>query len=142
MAEYSYTPEQIVEVGQNVILLDTIPCSRGYVIHRNESGIFTLRGIVNSCSCFARYKVSFGANISIPEGGTVEPISLAIAIDGEPVLSSRAIVTPAAVDEYDNIYVSIFVTVAKGCCNTIAVENTSTQDIQVQNANLIIERVA
>lgn len=144
MAEYTSNAVQTVGAGQNVLFTDApIPCTKGYVIHRGGSGLFTLRGIVNNCNgCFARYKVSFGANIAIPTGGTVEPISLALAIDGEPIPTSSVISTPAAVEEYDNVYASIFITVPRGCCYTIAVENTSPQAISVQNANLIVERTA
>jgi len=144
MAEYTSNALQTVPAGQNVLFTEApIPCTRGYVIHREGSGILTLRGIVNSCNgCFARYKVSFGANLAIPTGGTVEAISLALAIDGEPIPTSSVIVTPAAVEEFNNVYASIFITVPRGCCYTIAVENTSTQAIDVQNANLIIERTA
>lgn len=144
MAEYTSNAVQTVGAGQNVLFTDApIPCTKGYVIHREGSGLFTLRGIVNNCNgCFARYKVSFGANIAIPTGGTVESISLALAIDGEPIPTSSVISTPAAVEEYDNVYASIFITVPRGCCYTIAVENTSPQAISVQNANLIVERTA
>lgn len=144
MAEYTSNALQTVAAGQNVLFTEApIPCTRGYVIHREGSGILTLRGIVNNCNgCFARYKVSFGANIALPTGGTVEAISLALAIDGEPIPTSSMIVTPAAVEEFDNVYASIFITVPRGCCYTIAVENTSTQAIDVQNANLIVERTA
>lgn len=151
MAEFTYNPIQEVVAGQNVILNTTIGCSRGYVLHRNESGIVTLRGIVNNpTSCFARYQVTFNGNIAVPEDGTVGEISVALAIDGEPVQTSRARVTPAAVDEYFNVTSTAFVTVPKGCCFTIAVENTSESadgttpapTINVQNANLVVERTA
>lgn len=156
MAEYTYNPVQRVEAGQNVILNTTIPCNKGYVIHRNESGIVILRGITNNC--FARYRVVFNGNIAIPTDGTAPaPISVALTIDGEPLLTSRAIVTPAAVtptpatnENYFNVTSTAFVTVPKGCCFTVAVENTSTGTdattpapaINVQNANLVVERVA
>lgn len=144
MAEYTSNALQTVNLGQNILFTESpIPCTKGYVIHREGSGILTLRGIVNNCNgCFARYKVSFGANIAIPEGGTVEPISLALAIDGEPIPTSSMIVTPAAAEEFWNVYASVFITVPRGCCYTVAVENTSTQAIDVQNANLIVERTA
>ena len=87
-------------------------------------------------------EVSFGANVAVPTGGTAGVISLALAIDGEPIPTSSSIVTPAAVDEYWNMFDSLYITVPKGCCFTIAVENTSTQAINVQNANIIVERTA
>ena len=114
----------------------------GLVIHREGSGVLTLRGVSNGCQSFARYKVSFGCNMAIPADGAVDPISIALAIDGEPIPTSSAIITPAAVGDFWNVYVSCFVTVPSCCCYVIAVENTSTQEIEVQNANLIVERVA
>lgn len=151
MAEFTYNPIQEVLPGQPVILNDSIPCNRGYVLHRNESGIVTLRGIVNNpCSNFARYQVTFNGNIAVPEGGTAGPISIALAINGEPVPTSKAIVTPADVDEYFNVTSTAIVTVAKGCCPTISIENTSSaadaatpaSSINVQNANLVVSRIA
>lgn len=144
MPEYTANAVQTVTAGNNVLFTETaVPCTRGYVIHREGSGVITLRGIVNNCcSQFARYKVSFGANIAIAEGGTVEPISIALAIDGEAVPTSSSIVTPAAVGDFWNVYDAIFITVPRGCCYTIAVENNTEQSIDVQNANIIIERVA
>ena len=141
MAEYTSVALQTVAAGQNVLFLESpIPCRKSYVTHRTGQGVFRLRGITNQC--YARYKVSFGANISIPTGGTVEAISIALSLEGEPQASATAIVTPAAVDEFGNVYVSLFVDVPRECCAVVGVENTSAQAINVQNANLIIERVA
>jgi hypothetical protein len=78
----------------------------------------------------------------VPEGGTAGPIAVAIAIDGEPIATSRAIVTPAAVDEYFNVTSTAIIDIPRGCCSQISVRNVNTQAIEVQNANLIIERVA
>ena len=150
MAEYVYNPIQLVQPNQNVLLDSSIPCNRGYVIHREGSGILTLRGIVNGCGCFARYQVTFNGNIAVPEDGTVGPIAVALAIDGEPIQTSRAIVTPAAVDEYFNVTSTAIITVPKGCCFTVAVENVSAPaapggaapEINVQNANLVVSRIA
>lgn len=143
MAEYVYNPIQEVEMNQNVLLNDSIPCSKGYVVHRNGAGILTLRGIVNnSCSCFARYQVTFNGNIAVPTGETAGEISVALALDGEPLQTSRARVTPAADDEYFNVTSTAIITVPRGCCYTIAVENTSDQTINVQNANVVVSRIA
>lgn len=151
MAEYTYNPIQLVPAGSNVILNDNIRCPKGYVLHRNESGLVILRGIVNNpCGTFARYQVTFNGNIAIPADGTVGPISVSLAIDGEPILTSRAIATPAAVDEYFNVTSTAIITVPRGCCFTVAVENTSTgataadpaPAINVQNANLTVRRIA
>ena len=158
MAEYVYNPVQRVEPNQNVLLQDTIPCNRGYVIHRNGSGILTLRGIVNGGTCcFARHQVTFNGNIAVPSDGTVGPISVSLAIDGEPIQTSRAIVTPAAVatdpptsENFFNVTSTAIITVPRGCCYTIAVENTSSgltatdpaPAILVQNANVTVARIA
>lgn len=151
MAEYIYNPIQLVQPNQNVLLNGSIPCNKGYVIHREGSGILTLRGIVNcACGCFARYQVTFNGNISVPADGTVGPIAIALALDGEPIQTSRAIVTPAAVDEYFNVTSTAIITVPKGCCENISVENVSfgatsadaPTAINVQNANLTVSRIA
>jgi len=151
MAEFAFNPVQIVENGQNVILDTVIPCNKGYVFHRDQSGIVILRGIVNNaCGCFARYQVTFNGNIALPEGETVGAISVALAIDGEPIQTSKAIVTPAAVDEYFNVTSTAIITVPRGCCFSVAVENTSSPaavggiapSINVQNANLTVSRIA
>lgn len=151
MAEFTYNPIQLVEPNQNVIFDTTIGCNRGYVLHREGSGLVTLRGIVNStCGCFARYQVTFNGNIAVPEDGTVGAIAVALAIDGEPIQTSRAIVTPAAVDEYFNVTSTAIITVPRGCCFNVAVENVSfgataadpATAINVQNANLTVSRIA
>lgn len=143
MAEFTYNPVQLVQPNQSVILNDSIPCNKGYVIHRNESGLVTLRGIVNNpCSCFARYQVTFNGNIAVPEGGTAGQISVALSIDGEPILTSQAIVTPAAVGNYFNVTSTAIITAPKGCCINVSVDNTSTAAINVQNANLTVTRIA
>lgn len=152
MAEYFQTPNpQNVAYGQNVLLADSIPCNRGYVVHREGSGILTLRGIVNGCGCFARYQVTFNGNIAVPTGGTPAAIAVALAIDGEPLAYSRAIVTPAAVEQYFNVTSTAIITVPKGCCYTVAVENVNAgvgaeivdeQTISVADGNLTVTRIA
>lgn len=145
MAEFTYNPIQTVNANQNVLFNTSIACSKGYIIHRPGSGLVTLRGIVNNaCSNFARYQCTFNANIAVAEGGTVGPIALALAIDGESVPTSKAIVTPAAVGDYFNVTCTAFITVPRGCCNTIAIENVSDEavSVDVQNANFVVTRVA
>lgn len=147
MAEFAFNPVQVVEPNQNILLDTVIPCNKGYVFHRDQSGIVILRGITNNC--FARYQVTFNGNIALPEDATViAPISVALAIDGEPIQTSRAIVTPAAVDEYFNVTSTAIITVPRGCCFTVAVENSSAivdgtaPEINVQNANMTVSRIA
>lgn len=131
---------QTVALNQNVLFTDTVVCGNCSIVHRDGSGLVTLRGITNQCR--ARFRVSFGANIALPADGTVEPISLAIAINGEPVTATTMIYTPAAVEEFGNVFSAVFLDVPANCCYQVSVQNTSTQAIDVQNANLIIERVA
>lgn len=148
MAEYVYNPVQVVQPNQPVILEDSIPCNKGYVYHRNQSGNLILRGITPNC--FARYQVTFNGNIAVPTGGTVGEISVALAIDGEPILTSNAIVTPAAEEEYFNVTSTAIITVPRGCCFSVSVENTTAGTtpadvgtaINVQNANLVVSRIA
>lgn len=153
MAEFTYNPVQTVQPNQQVLLNTTIGCPKGYVLHREGSGIVTLRGIVNNpTSCFARYQVTFNGNIALPTGATVVPISVGIAIDGEPILTSKAIFTPAAADQYGNVTSTAIITVPRGCCFNVSVENTSAVPttpaganapaINVQNANLTVSRIA
>ena len=131
---------QTVPANGNVIFTDTVVCGNCSIMHREGSGLVTLRGLTNQCR--ARFRVSFGGNIALPTGGTVGPISLAIAINGEPVATTTMISTPAAVEEFNNVFSAIFIDVPKGCCSQISVRNTSDQPVNVQNANLIVERVA
>lgn len=131
---------QLVNENQNVLFSDTVVDGNCSVVHRDGSGLVTLRGITNQCR--ARYRITFGGNIAIPTGGTVAAISLALSIDGEPIDTTTMIATPAAVENYWNVSSSIFIDVPRGCCYLLGVRNTSDQAINVQNANLIIERVA
>ena len=145
MAEYVYVPVQTVAVGQDVLLEDSIPCNRGLVFHRNGSGSLTLRGTSNSANCcnsFARYQVTFNANIAVPATETAGPIELTLTQSGGEILSSKAIVTPTAVDAYFNVTVTAIITVPRCCCYDVAVENTSTIPVNVQNANLVVSRIA
>ena len=131
---------QTVAANANVLFTDTVVCGNCSISHRDGSGLVTLRGLTNQCR--ARYRVSFGGNIAIPTGGTVGPISLAIAIDGEPVATTTMISTPAAVEEYNNVFSAIFLDIPRGCCSQISVKNITDEDVEIQNANLIVERVA
>ena len=140
MAEFTGVFVQQVAAGQNVVFTETPVSGSNCVVHRDGSGIVTLRGMTNQCR--ARYKVVFGGNIAISTGGAVGPISIAIAVEGEALGSATAIVTPAAVDEFFNVFTAAFIEVPRGCCVTVAVKNTSTETIEIENANLIVERVA
>lgn len=150
MAEYVANAVQNVALNSPILFNSSIPCNRGCVFHEDETGVFILRGKTNNC--FARYQVTFNGNVAIPTGGAVTPIALAISVCGEPRLTSRAIFTPAAVDEYGNLTATALITVPKGCCFNVSIDyvdattddaaTTPTPLIEVQNANLVINRVA
>lgn len=152
MAEYLANAVQAVAINQPAIFNASIPCRKGFVYHEDGTGIFTLRGIVNNPSaCFARYQVTFNGNVAVPEGGTVAPIAVALAVNGEPRLTSRAIYTPAAVDEYGNVTSTAIITVPRGCCFSVSLRSVAASEdptvtpapmINLQNANLVITRVA
>ena len=140
MAEYTNPGVLTVAAGQNVPLTSAAVNSKPCIVHRDGAGIVTLRGRTNQCQ--ARFRVGFGGNIAVPTGGTVEAIPAALAINGEPLNSATATVTPAAVENYFNIYVSAIVEVPRGCCLTVAMENTSRQAIGVANANMTVDRIS
>ena len=139
--EITANAAQTVGIGQVVVFTETAVPGNISMIHREGSGLVGLRGLTNG-QLRARFLVNFSANIAVPTGETVGPISLAIAINGEPVATSTMISTPAAVDEYNNVSAGIFIDVPVGCCSQVSVENTSTIPVSVQNANLMVERVA
>ena len=149
-AEYLANAVQDVALNAPVVFSASIPCARGYVYHEDETGIFILRGITNG-QCFATYQVTFNGNVALPEGATVTPIALAITVNGEPRLTSRAIFTPAAVGDYGNLTSTAIIKVPRGCCFSVSVDAVpATTDptvtpapiIEVQNANLVINRIA
>lgn len=131
---------QTIPANQNVYFTDTITGGSMSISHRSNSGLVTLFGNTNQCR--ARFKITFGGNIAVPDGGTPGPISLAMAIDGETVPSTTMIVTPTAAETFFNVFSAIFVDVPRGNSVTISVKNIGTASLDVENANLIIERVA
>lgn len=152
MAEFLANAVQSVALNAPIIFTASIPCQKGYIYHEDETRNFILRGIVNNqCASFAQYQVTFNGNIAIPTGGEVTPIAIAIAVNGEPRLTSRAIITPAAVDEYGNVTSTAIIKVPRGFCFSLSVEYVQATDdpataptplINVQNANMTIARIA
>ena len=148
MAEYLANLVQNVDLNNPVLFTASIPCTKGYVYHEDETGIFILRGVTNNC--FARYRVTFNGNIALPTG-TTTPIAVAITVNGEPRQTSRAIYTPSAVEEYGNVTSTAIITVPKGCCFSLSVRavsgttdpaDTPAPTISVINSNLVIDRIA
>lgn len=150
-AEYLAQNLQVVPLNSPINFTASIPCTKGYVYHEDETGIFILRGITAG-QCFATYRVTYNGNIAVPEGGTLDPIAVSITVNGEPRLTSRAIFTPAAVDEYGNVTSTAIIKVPRGCCFTLSIDYVSglTLDptvtppasINVIDSNLVIDRIA
>ena len=148
-AEYLANGLQSVSLNTPIDFVASMPCTRGNVIHENGTGIFILKG--NTNQCFATYKVTYNGNIAITEGGTVTPIAVSIVVNGEPRISSRAISTPAAAEEFNNVTSTAIIKVPRGCCFTLAIEYVSgitdgttvpTPVIDQINGNLDINRIA
>ena len=141
-AEYSAIAVQTVAVDENVIFDNGFrACRKGFIQHRDDSGIFFMKGSSNGCR--AVYRVTFDSNISIAAGGTVEPISVALTINGEVLGNATATVTPAAIGNFFNVSITTFIDIPCGCCVTVSVKNVSdTTAIDVTNANIIFDRVA
>ena len=141
-AEYSAIAAQSVAVDENVLFDNGCrACRKGFIQHRDDSGIFFLKGSSNGCR--AVYRVTFNGNIAVATGGTVEPISVALTINGEALGNATATVTPAAIGDFFNVSVTTFVDIPCGCCVTVSVKNVSdTTAIDVINANIIFDRVA
>ena len=150
MAEYLANAVQEVALNAPIIFTASIPCTKGYIYHEDETGIFILRGITAG-QCFATYQVTFNGNVELPAGATVTPIAIAITVNGEPRLTSKAIYTPAAAEQYGNVTSTAIIKVPKGCCFSVSVDAvpastdptvTPAPAIDVQNANLVITRIA
>lgn len=151
--EFLYNPVQTVALNSPVLFDTSIPCTRGYVYHEGNTGNFILKGMTtgNACNQYAQYQVTFNGNIALPEGATVTPIAVAIAVNGEPRLTSRAIFVPAAAEEYGNVTSTAIIKIPRCCCFSLSVDAVpATTDptvtpapvIDVQNANLTITRIA
>ena len=138
--ELTAVAPQVVPVNGNIVFTETPVGDGKTVLHREGSGIIILRG--SGTQCRARYKVTFNANLAVPTGETVGAIQAALSLQGEPLASTTMIVTPAAVEEYFNVAATAFIEVPCGCCQTLGVRNTSAIPINVQNANIVVERVA
>lgn len=141
-AEFSKTELQTVENTGNVLFDNGLRvCKKGLVQHRDGSGIFLVKGASNCCR--STYKVAFFGNVAIATDGTLEPISIALSINGETLGNATAIVTPAAIGDFFNVSASTFIDIPCGCCLSVSVKNISgTTAIDVENANIIFERVA
>ena len=154
--EFLYNPVQTVALNSPILFDTSIPCSKGNVYHEGQTGNFILRGASgnNGCNQFAQYQVTFNGNIAVPTGATVPAggIAIALAVNGEPRLTSKAIYVPAeAGDNYGNVTSTAIIKVPRCCCFSLSVDAvpasldpavTPAPQIAVQNANLTITRIA
>jgi len=131
---------QTVASNGNVLFTATAVPGSCSIIHRQGSGLVNLRGVTQQCR--SRFRISFGGNVALTTGSTVGPITLALAIDGEANTSTSMIVTPTAVGDYFNVFSSMFLNVPRGDNYSISIKNLSGVNVDIQNANLIVERVA
>lgn len=131
---------QTVAANQNILFPTTTVPGSCSMVHRAGSGLVTLRGLGQQAR--ARFHIWFGGNVAVTTGETLAPISLAITLGGETLPATQMIVTPAAVEDFFNVSASVFLDIPNSCCQNISVKNIGTTSIDVQNANLTIERVA
>lgn len=135
--ELTANAPQAVAAGANVLFTDTVIPGNCAILHRDDSGLVNLRGITNQCR--ARFKVTFGGNIGLT-AGTPGAIGVAISINGEPIVSTNAVATIAALNNYFHVSTSTYIDVPTCSNYTVSITNSSEQVISVQNANLIVER--
>ena len=147
MAEYSYPLTQNVAVDENILFLNGDRCcKKGFIVHSDASGVFRLKGICKNCATRAIYKVNFHANVAVApadDGGVLEPIVIALSQNGETARNTVSVVTPAAIGDQWVINFETLIELPCGCCDTISVRNISaTTSIEVENANILFERIA
>ena len=120
----------------------SIPCNKGCVVPI-ATGVLTLQG--GNTNRFARYEVKVQGNVSIPTGGTVTPIAVAITLNGVALPDSVAIVTPTAVDEVWHINTSTTITVPCGCCVSVSaayVDGTEDDAAITPTPSIAVRRLA
>ena len=147
MAEYSANAVQTVQPnGFAVFTATVVPCDMGLIQHEDETPLFSLSGWrpENGCCCNrnkpALYDTTVNMNVALSEGATVEPISVALAISGIAYPLSQMDSTPAAAQEFNHIGTELSIPILRGCCQYVAVQNTSTQPIDIRNLVIKLER--
>ena len=126
-----------VSSGQNVLFTadrcrtNSCKCG-GWLSHDNGSGLFTIskQGI---------YEVEYNANITSADTGE---ISLVLEQNGEPIGGTNAIYNVATAGILGHVSASALVCIPCGCCVTISLGNNSANTVSVQDANIIIKRLA
>jgi len=143
MAKYITASDSLVALNGTIPFnIVSIPCNRGCVVPL-ATGVVTLKG--GNTNCFARYNVTAQVNVSIPEGGAVTPIAVAITVNGTPIPDSVAIVTPAAAEDVWHINTSTTITVPNGCCVSVSaayVDGTEDDAATVPTPSISVRRQA
>lgn len=144
MAEYRYNLQQTIQGGASAIFTnDFFPCNKGLIVHQNDSGLFQVRGVVNNpCAEYGKLKINFSANVAIPEGGDVEPITVAITVNGVTEPATTMIVTPAATQQFFNIGREVEIPIPRGCCQNVAITNSGENPILMSQAIIDLDRIA
>lgn len=153
MAEWVYVGQQTVQPGEFILFNEVNqPCMLGLILHLAGSGGFMLKGravkpqaLRRCCPCLGgnnvvNYKVKFGANVAVPTGQTVGPITVAIVVGSATLLGTEMESAPTAVEEFNNVSRDSLVPIFQGCCQEIGVRNTSPIPILVENAIIDIEQ--
>lgn len=142
MARYITSTDQNVALNSTIPFdVVSIPCGKGNVIPVT-TGVLALRG---GASNQARYNVTLQANVSVPEGGAVTPLALAITLNGVAVPDSVAVVTPAAVGDVWHINTSAPITVPCGCCVSVSavyVDGTADDAATTPTPSVLVRRTA
>lgn len=136
MDKYTYPALQTIPDGGTVLLNPTRFCCGCGAVSQADTGVIRLSGVCGRQR--TQYHVSFDANVAIPDGETVGPITLTILLDGAPLPASSAIVTPAAAGEFWHISIHDLVDVCFGDSVSIAIRNDSGVPIEMQNAILTV----
>lgn len=126
-------PVQVVEPAQNVLFAANrirVGCS---IRHDIGSGLFTLTkpGV---------YKIDFDGNIIASVANQVA--ELAIEVAGEPIQSAASADTLTTIGDNASVALSALVRVPCGCCVSVSVGNISASNFGIENADIIIEKVA
>lgn len=137
--EITNVATQTITAGSVVTFDSTAVRPTCCMAFREGSGTVILKGQQNGKR---RYLISFEGNVALPTGADVVPISLALALDGEPIESTRMISSPATAGVFNNVSVSTYIDVPCGCCLGVSVENTTGATIEVSNASLLAVRTA
>lgn len=143
MAKYLTSSDSLVALNGTIPFdIVSIPCNKGCVVPL-ANGVLALKG--GNTNSFARYEVRLQGNVSIPTGGAVTAIALAITLNGVAVPDSVAIVTPAAVGDEWHINTSTTITVPCGCCVSVSaeyVDGTEDDAAVVPTPSIDVRRLA